>query len=301
MIAPSTVSVASNRDDASKAESFPLNAASNGEAKGPGRRLSFNQSVSQMSSSGSRTRVNLSQRPQRQSSVLYKTSQQFLELPQIPEVDFVDRFQSQRASFDLASLREIIFIINCVGLTVAVADFAIQAVAHSHKSLRYEWGIGFWGGTGCFVHSVVGGLTLARRLRLLLRCRIAKLYFGISACLGGIGVAELTCSVLVYNQAADFITAPDYQPDRDQSAKTMEISVFNSLLAASGLVGILMAIFAVVVTLQRLNIELKIAQSFNNLTNLVSRRPSAIPSTTERPERDGVAIKPADADNAAVT
>ena len=55
-----------------------------------------------------------------------------------------------------------------------------------------------------------------------------------------------------------------------------EVSLFNSLLAGYGLLGILIAIFAASVTLQRLNIELKIAQSFNNL---VSRRNSATPAT----------------------
>lgn len=59
----------------------------------------------------------------------------------------------------------------------------------------------------------------------------------------------------------------------------MEISAFNSLLSSFGLVGLLGAIFASVVTLQRLNIDLKIAQSF---TTLISRRPSAVP---EKPER----------------
>jgi hypothetical protein len=54
----------------------------------------------------------------------------------------------------------------------------------------------------------------------------------------------------------------------------MEVSIFNSLLSGFGLLGILISIIAAVVTLQRLNIELKIAQSFSTL---VSRRSSVVP------------------------
>lgn len=133
-------------DNPSKAESFPLRANEDDyetnntkiykeKSLKSDRRLSFNQSVSQLSSSGSKTRINL-QRP-----LSAGHPGQFLELP-VPEgpslhLDLADRFLTQRSSFDLPALRQIVWIVSFIGFAITIVGFILQIVGKSVNVLDH--------------------------------------------------------------------------------------------------------------------------------------------------------------------
>lgn len=148
-------------EDAAEAETFPLTSSvsptplaapiviitasetKNGDTKTP-RRLSFNDNIERRvyysSNKPSRGRLDSSQPSRgRVDSNLHKQnrhSAQLLEVPSAltPDLQSVDRFVTQRSSFDLPTLRQIILILCSIALATGCAGFAIQTFSKpNHK------------------------------------------------------------------------------------------------------------------------------------------------------------------------
>ncbi|OQV21133.1 hypothetical protein BV898_04895 [Hypsibius exemplaris] len=261
--------------------------ARNGEAK-PTRRLSFHGSVGVMSlaSAGGKNRLSGSK------LALNRTSK-LLEVPfavppgaapNHPDAVRGEKLEKikhieQRTSFDLPAHIRIIAIFCWIGWVTGTVEVLIQMIVYLHNSLHWRWSVGFWSGSVFITHSAVGYVSIwKRKLKVKVRTVITKIYLAFCGLLVASCVAEMACAVFTYNHASELINSTMEYDEAAYRVSAMEVSIFNSLLAGCGLLGILIAIFSTAVTLQRLNIEMKmtIAQSFNNL---VSRRNSAMPSS----------------------